>query len=103
MAKLTTKINKIINLENREKFITTLTRIAEIYKHEQEKIILKNGSNHSNDEINLKNNIIKELAYLEMQIDQILYKECKIEILNEDYATITNIIENGESRRLLKR
>ena len=103
IAKLSTKINKLTNLEARKKFRTTLTRIAENYKQEQEKIIRQNGRNHSNDEVNLKNSIIKQLAYLEMEVDQILYKESKIGILNEDYATTTAIIENGESRRLLKR
>lgn len=103
IAKLINKINKIMNLEDRKKFMTTLTKVTETYKQELEKIILQHGSNHSNDEINLKNNIIKQLAYLELQVDQILYKERKIGILNEDYATTMAIIENGEGRKLLKR
>ena len=103
MTKLANKINKIMNLEAREKFMATLTKIVENYKNEKEKIIFKYGTTHSNEEIELKNNIIKQLAYLEMQVNQILYKERKIEMLNEDYANTTAIIENGEGRRLLKR
>lgn len=104
ITKLANKVKElpIDNERNneREKYLIALEKLAELYKKEKESIILKNGRVHSEEEIELGINVLKQLAYIEMQINDKIYKNNNVNLLNEDYLTTLGKLDIAKDKKL---
>ena len=85
--KLVDKVKDLPLGEDREKYLVVLEKLTELYKREKERIILKNGRVHSEEETQLGMSVLKQLAYIEMQINSSIYKNKNVNLLSEDYIT----------------
>ena len=98
--KLVDKVKDLPLVEDREKYLKVLEKLTELYKREKERIILKNGRVHSEEEIELGMSVLKQLAYIEMQINSSIYKNKNVNLLSEDYLTTLGKLDNARGKKL---
>ena len=98
--KLVDKVKELPLGEDREKYLIVLEKLTELYKREKERIILKNGRVHSEEEIELGMSVLKQLAYIEMQINSSIYKNKNVNLLSEDYLTTLGKLDNAKGKKL---
>ena len=98
--KLVDKVKDLPLGEDREKYLVVLEKLVELYKREKERIILKNGRVHSEEEIELGMSVLKQLAYIEMQINSSIYKNKNVNLLSEDYLTTLGKLDNAKGKKL---
>ena len=100
ITKLVDKVKELPLGEDRDKYLEVLEKLTELYKREKERIILKNGYVHSEEERELGISVIKQLAYIEMQINSSIYKNKNVNLLSEDYLTTLGKLDNAKGKKL---
>ena len=100
ITKLVDKVKELPLGEDRDKYLEVLEKLTELYKKEKERIILKNGYVHSEEERELGISVIKQLAYIEMQINSSIYKNKNVNLLSEDYLTTLGKLDNAKGKKL---
>ncbi len=98
--KLVDKVKELPLGSDRDKYLNTIEKLTELYKREKERIILKHGRVHSKEELELEMSILKQIAYIEMQIDSSLYKNKNAQLLCEDYLTTLGNLDNTKDKKL---
>lgn len=100
ITKLADKVKELPLGSDRDKYLDTLEKLTELYKREKERIILKNGRVHSEEESEFKMNILKQIAYIEMEINNSLYKSKSVDLLSEDYLTTLGHLDTTKDKKL---
>ncbi len=98
--KLVDKVKELPLGSDRDKYLNTIEKLTELYKREKERIILKNGRVHSEEEIELEMSVLKQIAYIEMELNNSLYKTKSTQLLSEDYLTTLNKLDSTKDKKL---
>ena len=98
--KLVDKVKELPLGSDRDKYLDTIEKLTELYKREKERIILKNGRVHSEEEVELEMSILKQISYIEMELNNSLYKTKSTQLLSEDYLTTLNKLDSTKDKKL---